>query len=100
MISVDGNALFLHHPQGAQRQLNFGIFDRSGRSSPREHLRELGPRGQLADAGTAQHQRGGQPPATINVSADGQTLFIYRNDNGDSSIYESKLVGEIGATPC
>ncbi|MCB0763996.1 MAG: PD40 domain-containing protein, partial [Flavobacteriales bacterium] len=33
--------------------------------------------------------------ASVNVAADGQTLFIYRDDGGDGNIYESKLVGEI-----
>lgn len=37
--------------------------------------------------------------ATVNVSADGQTLFIYRDDNGVGNIYESKLVGETWTEP-
>ncbi|MDQ3101562.1 MAG: hypothetical protein M3R08_09255, partial [Bacteroidota bacterium] len=37
--------------------------------------------------------------ASINVSADGQTLFIYRSDEGDGNIYESKLVGELWSDP-
>lgn len=37
--------------------------------------------------------------ATVNVSADGQTLILYRDDNGDGNLYESKLVGEIWSDP-
>jgi Tol biopolymer transport system component len=33
------------------------------------------------------------------VAADGQTLFIYRDDGGDGNIYESKLVGEVWSDP-
>ena len=37
--------------------------------------------------------------ASVNVAADGQTLFIYRDDGGDGNIYESKLVGEVWTDP-
>lgn len=37
--------------------------------------------------------------ASVNVAADGQTLYIYRDDGGDGNIYESKLVGEIWSDP-
>ncbi|PJA06506.1 MAG: hypothetical protein COX70_09285 [Flavobacteriales bacterium CG_4_10_14_0_2_um_filter_32_8] len=37
--------------------------------------------------------------ATINISADGQTLFIYKDDNGDGNIYISKLEGEEWSAP-
>lgn len=37
--------------------------------------------------------------ASVNVAADGQTLFIYRDDGGDGNIYESKLVGEVWSDP-
>ncbi len=37
--------------------------------------------------------------ASANVAADGQTLFIYRDDGGDGNIYESKLVGEVWSDP-
>lgn len=36
---------------------------------------------------------------SVNVAADGQTLFIYRDDGGDGNIYESKLVGEVWTEP-
>ncbi|MCW5898315.1 MAG: PD40 domain-containing protein [Flavobacteriales bacterium] len=37
--------------------------------------------------------------ATVNVSADGQILFIYRDDGGDGNLYESKLIGELWSDP-
>lgn len=37
--------------------------------------------------------------AAIGLSADGQTLFIYKDENGDGNIYESRLVGEQWSSP-
>ena len=37
--------------------------------------------------------------ATISLSADGQRLFIYRDDYGDGNIYESKLEGGVWQEP-
>jgi tetratricopeptide (TPR) repeat protein len=37
--------------------------------------------------------------ATISLSADGQRLFIYRDDFGDGNIYESKLEGGVWQEP-
>ncbi len=37
--------------------------------------------------------------ATVNISTDGQTLFIYKDDDGDGNIYISKLEGEEWTAP-
>lgn len=37
--------------------------------------------------------------ATVNVSADGQTLILYRDDSGNGNLYESHLVGEVWTDP-
>ena len=37
--------------------------------------------------------------ATIGLSADGQTLFIYKDDNGDGNIYSSILNGDTWSKP-
>lgn len=37
--------------------------------------------------------------ASVNVSADGQTLFLFRDDKSDGNLYESKLVGELWSDP-
>ncbi len=37
--------------------------------------------------------------ATVNVSADGQQLFIYKDNNGVGSLFTSQLVGETWTDP-
>ena len=37
--------------------------------------------------------------ATIGLSADGQDLYVYRDDNGDGNIYKSALDGEFWNAP-
>ncbi|HEY6161305.1 MAG TPA: hypothetical protein VI112_08785 [Bacteroidia bacterium] len=37
--------------------------------------------------------------ATIGLSADGQQLFIYKDDNGDGNIYLSELNGDVWNAP-
>ncbi|MDZ4750408.1 MAG: hypothetical protein SGI87_02250 [Flavobacteriales bacterium] len=37
--------------------------------------------------------------ATLSVSPDGQTLFIYRDKEGDGQLFESKLIGETWGDP-
>lgn len=37
--------------------------------------------------------------ATINLSVDGQTLFIYKDDNGNGNLYHSTLNNETWTTP-
>ena len=37
--------------------------------------------------------------ATVGLSADGQTMFIYRDDNGDGNIYISELSGDLWSIP-
>ncbi|HEU4719371.1 MAG TPA: OmpA family protein [Bacteroidia bacterium] len=37
--------------------------------------------------------------ATIGISADGQTLYIYKDDNGDGNIYSSLLNGQSWSSP-
>ena len=37
--------------------------------------------------------------ATLNISVDGQMLFIFKDDNGDGNIYISKLEGEEWGAP-
>lgn len=37
--------------------------------------------------------------ATVGLSPDGQTILIYRDDNGDGNIYSTSLEGDIWSTP-
>ncbi|MGP8216047.1 MAG: OmpA family protein [Bacteroidia bacterium] len=41
----------------------------------------------------------GQHSATVSISPDGQTIFIYRDDNGDGNIYTTHLNGTVWSTP-
>ncbi len=100
VLSVDGNALFYTSRRIRPDSSNSNILDpiagmpyeniyvsyknREGEWQKPELLNINPPMGHMA---------------TINVSADGQTLFIYRSDEGDGNIYESKLVGEVWSDP-
>ncbi|MCB0790540.1 MAG: PD40 domain-containing protein [Flavobacteriales bacterium] len=101
VLSVDGNALFFTSRRIRPDSSNAGIIDekaglpfeniyvsykdREGNWQAPELL-NINP----ADAGHL---------ASVNVSADGQTLIIYRDDGGDGNLYESKLVGELWSDP-
>ncbi len=100
VISVDGNALFFTTRRIRPDSSNIGLIDpvaalpfeniyvsyknRSGAWQTPEPLNINPPVGHLA---------------SVNVSADGQTLIIYKDDDGDGNLYESKLVGELWSDP-
>lgn len=100
VISVDGNAMFYTSRRIRPDSSNAGVIDliaglpfeniyvsykdRNGNWQKPELLNINPPAGHLA---------------TVNVSADGQTLLIYRDDGGDGNLYESKLVGELWSDP-
>jgi len=58
--------------------------DGSGWSTPEN----IGP-----SINTAEHE------SAIGLSADGQQLFIYKDDEGDGNIYQSSLMGDLWTTP-
>lgn len=37
--------------------------------------------------------------ATVGISPDGQTILIYKDDNGDGNIYSTTLSGDVWGTP-
>ncbi|MEO7081072.1 MAG: hypothetical protein ABIY71_06060, partial [Flavobacteriales bacterium] len=100
VISVDGNALFFTSRRIRPDSSNLGMIDpiaglpfeniyvsykdRNGKWQAPEPLNINPVVGHLG---------------TVNVSADGQTLIIYKDDDGDGNLYESKLVGEIWSDP-
>ncbi len=100
VLSVDGNALFYTSRRIRPDSSNSAVIDpisgqpyenvyvsykdREGNWQKPEVLNINPPVGHLA---------------TINVAADGQTLFVYRDDGGNGNIYESKLVGEVWSEP-
>ncbi len=100
VISVDGNAMFYTSRRIRPDSSNVGVIDeiaglpfenvyvsykdRNGNWQKPELLNVNVPAGHMA---------------TVNVSADGQTLFLYRSDEGDGNLYETKLVGELWSDP-
>jgi len=100
VISVAGNALFFTTRRIRPDSSNIGVIDpvaglpfeniyvsykdRTGAWQSPEPLNINPPAGHLA---------------SVNVSADGQTLIIYKDDDGDGNLYESKLVGELWSDP-
>lgn len=101
VLSVDGNALFYTSRRIRPDSSNNNVLDpiaglpyeniyvsykdREGNWQAPELL-NINPKG-------AGHL------GSLNVAADGQTLYIYRDDGGDGNIYESKLVGEVWTDP-
>lgn len=98
VISVDENALFFTSTRLRDDSSNFGVKN----SETGLHFEDIyvsykdrngnWQKPELLSINTADHT------ATVNVSVDGQTLYLYKDvDNGD--LYQSKLVGETWSTP-
>lgn len=94
VVSVDENALFFTSSRIRPDSSNVGRRDRiTGEYFNDIYVSYKDRRGEwqtpeLLEINEPEHT------ATVNVSADGQTLYVYRDDNGVGNIYESKLVGE------
>lgn len=100
VLSVDGNALFFTSRRIRPDSSNVGIIDPIA-GQPYENI-YVSYKDRNGIWQTPELLNINQPlghMATINVSADGQTLYIYRSDDGDGNIYESKLVGELWTDP-
>lgn len=99
VISVDENALFFTSSRIRSDSSNIARRDRTtGEYFNDIYVSYKDRRGEwqapeLLEINEPEHT------ATVNVSADGQTLYIYRDDNGIGNIYESKLVGETWTEP-
>ncbi len=95
VISVDENALFFTSSRVRPDSSNLGVKDRiTGEYFNDIYVAYKNRAGQwqapeLLDINEPAHT------ATVGVSADGQTLYVYRDDNGIGNLYESKLVGEL-----
>lgn len=98
VISVDENALFFTSARLRPDSSNFAARDRvTGLHFEDIYASYKDREGnwqepELLSINTNDHT------ATINVSVDGQTLYLYKDVNG-GDIYESKLVGEIWSEP-
>jgi tetratricopeptide (TPR) repeat protein len=100
VISVDGNALFFTSRRVRPDSSNLGVIDQaSGLPFENIYVSYKDRKGDWQKPEAINID----PPighlATVNVSADGQTLFIYRDDDGDGNLYESHLVGEQWSDP-
>ncbi len=100
VLSVDGNALFFTSRRIRPDSSNKNVIDIIT-GAPFENIyvsyKDREGNWQAPELLNINPDQGHM--ASINVSADGQTLFIYRSDEGDGNIYESKLVGELWSDP-
>jgi len=98
VISIDENSIFYTSRRLRDDSSNISIIDRTtGGYYDDIYVSYKDRRGnwqvpELLNINSDAHT------ATMNVSPDGQTLYIYRDDEG-GSIYESTLVGESWTTP-
>ena len=99
VISVDENALFFTSARLRPDSSNLGVKDRKTGLYFEDIYASYKDRDgnwqapELLSINTRDHT------ATVNVSVDGQTLYIYKDDDGDGNIYYSKLIGETWSDP-
>lgn len=94
VISVDENTIVYTSRRVRLDSSNFGVLDiYSGMPHEDVYIAFKDRNGLWQNAEMLNIRYDGNL-APINLSADGQTLFVYRDDHGDGNIYESKLVGE------
>lgn len=100
VLSVDGNAMFYTSRRVRPDSSNAGVIDLLA-GLPFENIyvsyKDRNNNWQKPEVLNINPPTGHM--ATVNVSADGQNLFIYRDDGGDGNLYESKLVGELWSDP-
>lgn len=100
VLSVDGNAMFYTSRRVRPDSSNSGVIDLLA-GLPFENIyvsyKDRNSNWQRPELLNINPPSGHM--ASVNVSADGQTLFIYRDDGGDGNLYESKLVGELWSEP-
>ncbi|MCB0765912.1 MAG: PD40 domain-containing protein [Flavobacteriales bacterium] len=100
VLSVDGNALFYTSRRVRPDSANSAIIDPiAGQPYENVYVSYKDREGNWQKPEVLNINPAVGHLATINVAADGQTLFVYRDDGGDGNIYESKLVGEIWSDP-
>ncbi|MCB9169223.1 MAG: PD40 domain-containing protein [Flavobacteriales bacterium] len=101
VLSVDGNALFFTSRRIRPDSSNAGIIDeKAGLPFENIYVSYKDRDGNWQEPELLNiNPAGAGHLASVNVSADGQTLIIYRDDDGDGNLYESKLVGELWSDP-
>ncbi len=100
VLSVDGNALFYTSRRIRPDSANASVIDPiAGQPYENVYVSYKDREGNWQAPEVLNINPAVGHLATINVAADGQTLFVYRDDGGDGNIYESKLVGEVWSDP-
>ncbi len=98
-VSVDENALFFTSARLRDDSSNYAVSDKTtGYYFDDIYVSYKDRNGawqrpELLSINTPDHS------ASLNVSVDGQTLYIYKADGGNGDIYRSKLVGEVWSEP-
>lgn len=95
VISVDGNAMFYTSRRLRSDSSNNGVIDLMAGLPFEDVYVSYKDRNGAWQRPEMLNISGQGHEATVNVAADGQTLFVYRDDGGDGNLYESKLVGEL-----
>jgi hypothetical protein len=100
VISVDENALFFtsRRIRGDSSNVNL-IDDKNGQYYEDIYVSYRNRSGAWQQPELLNINESSQHSATINVSVDGQELFIYKDNDGGGDIYSSSLVGEIWSNP-
>lgn len=102
VLSVDGNALYFTSRRIRPDSTNYGRLEPTT-GMPHEDIyvsyKDRDGNWQPVELVPLKKREGDHHAAVANVSADGQTLIIYMDDNGDGNLYESKLVGEVWSDP-
>lgn len=100
VISLDGNALFFTSRRIRPDSSNIGVIDpMAGLPYENIYVSYKDRRGEWQQPEPLNIDPLVGHLASVNVSADGQTLFIYRDDDGDGNLYQSDLVGEQWTEP-
>lgn len=100
VISVDENALFFTSTRLRADSSNFGVKDRkTGLHFEDIYASYKDRNGNWQEPELLSINSLNEHSATVNVSVDGQTLYIYEDDDGDGNIYRSTLVGETWSEP-
>jgi hypothetical protein len=100
VISVDENALFFTSRRLRSDSTNANLVDdRDGQFYEDIYVSYRNRNGEWQEPELLSINEPSQHSATINVSIDGQELYIYKDNDGGGDIYQSALVGETWSYP-
>jgi hypothetical protein len=100
VISVDENALFFTSRRLRIDSSNTALVDdKDGQFFEDIYVSYKNRNGDWQEPELLNINETSQHSATINVSIDGQELFIYKDSEGGGDIYQSALVGETWSDP-